>query len=141
MDFSKVNILIEQNRNLTEMSSLPFSIDENDKRNVAWFNYSVVLAEMGMIGRVRKAFTVDEDMNVREISTVVDIELLLTECGEPKVTELEYIGHMSEQYNTLDSKTNMQSLKEAVLEIFVPIYETVVNYLFSEERQRLNFDN
>lgn len=133
MDFSKINILIERNRALTEMSSLPFVIKENGMKRIAWFNYTVEPSHEGMSGRVRRAFLTDANLNVRELDVSVSVEIPVFECNEPEYDEDGYIDELSRDYETMDHKTNMNCIKKAVLENFVPLYEAVYAKLFREE--------
>lgn len=125
MNVNEINALIEQNRALTEMTSLPFSIDKEGKK-IAWFNYTVEPSEKGMAGHTRRLFTVDEKMNLQSVDFPCSVEISTEDCQEPRLTEDEYLEMLIAQYNTLDLVSNMKLIKSAVLETFVPIYEKVI---------------
>lgn len=128
MDFSKIKVIIEENRALTEMSSLPFVINKNEK-NIAWFNYTVEPMEMGMAGKIRKLFVLNADMDLQTIDGSSSMKLSAEEFQEPLMTEEQYFAELTTRFDVLDEKGNLELLKNSVLTAFIPIYEVAIQKL------------
>ena len=54
MEFSDVRKLMERNRVLTELSSLPFIVMKDGEETVTWFNFSLGKAEDQLCIKVRE---------------------------------------------------------------------------------------
>lgn len=120
--------MIEENRALTEMSSLPFVIGKNGKK-VAWFNYTVEPTEIGMVGNIRKLFVLDDEMHLQMIYDPCNVELSVGELEDPSMTEDQYFTEFTTKYKDVDEKGNLELLKESVLTAFMPIYEVAIQKL------------
>ena len=136
MDFSKLVVLIERNRVLNEMSSLPFIVESNGVNKLAWFYFIVEPTEEDITGKINKIFIIDKNMLVDKKAVCLKVKILEVDNCEPEISEKEYIEKLSTDYELINYINNFCRIKKTVLNSFIPLYESVFQWVMSKETMK-----
>lgn len=130
MNFSKIRTIIERNRVLTGMSSLPVIIENDHGKQIIWFNFFIKEdPDKGDVADVSSIFSMDSEMGIKENPIKVSKTLSFDECEMPKLNEIQYYKAIEQIYEEFDPDAMEQLITDGVLQPLIPIYREVLKQI------------
>ena len=142
MEFSDVRKLMERNRALTELSSLPVIIMKDGEKTVTWFNFSLGKADNQLCVKVREILDTKDGKELHREKSEISVPTDKEKNSVPEITEKEYYQELEKLYEKY-SKTEMDALvQKAVNGLFAETYQEVIEHVADLEKEtpQMNFE-
>ena len=90
MEFSDVRKLMQRNRALTELSSLPVIIMKDGEKTVTWFNFSLGNTDNQLCVKVREILDAKDGKELNREKSQISVPTDKEKNSVPEITEKEY---------------------------------------------------
>ena len=140
MEFSDVRKLMERNRALTELSSLPVVIMKDGEKTVTWFNFSLGKADNQLCVKVREILDTKDGKELHREKSQISVPTDKEKNSVPEITEKEYYQELEKLY-----EKEMDALvQKAVNGLFAETYQEVIEHVADLEKEKeapqMNFE-
>lgn len=132
MDFLKIRSLVEQYRDLSGLSSLPFFVKVADQLLLCWFNYDVDQTEALLKVFVQAIYSLEGDRPTAH-SMVFHCDFPLHEYTEPALDERAYYDQLQALYTDYSDEAMDQLLTGAEPEPLPQVYRLVAQKIRQEK--------
>lgn len=129
MEFSDVRKLMERNRALTELSSLPVIIMKDGEKTVTWFNFSLGKADNQLCVKVREILDTRDGKELNREKSQISVPTDKEKNSVPEITEKEYYQELEKLYEKYSRKEMDALVQKAVNGLFMETYQEVMIYL------------
>ena len=90
MKFSDVRNLMERNRALTELCSLPVVIMKDGEKTVTWFNFSLGKSEEQLCAKVREILDTRDGKELNRTKSEISVPVDKDKTSVPEISQKEY---------------------------------------------------
>lgn len=142
MEFSDVRKLMERNRALTELSSLPVIIMKDGEKTVTWFNFSLGNIDKQLCVKVREILDTKDGKELNREKTQISVPTDKEKNSVPEITEKEYYQELEKLYEKYSRKEMDALVQKAVNGLFAETYQEVIEHVADLEKEtpQMNFD-
>lgn len=144
MEFSDVRKLMERNRALTELSSLPVVIMKDGEKTVTWFNFSLGKADNQLCVKVREILDTKDGKELHREKSQISVPTDKEKNSVPEITEKEYYQELEKLYEKYSRKEMDALVQKAVNGLFAETYQEVIEHVADLEKEKeapqMNFE-
>lgn len=136
MEFSDVRKLMERNRVLTELSSLPFIVMKDGEETVTWFNFSLGKAEDQLCIKVREILDTRDGKELNREKSQISVPAHKENNSVPEISEKEYYQELEKIYEKYSRKEMETLIRKASNGLFTETYHEVMEHVADPEEQK-----
>lgn len=136
MEFSDVRKLMERNRVLTELSSLPVVIMKDGEKTVTWFNFSLGKSENQLCIKVREILNTRDGKELNREKSQISVPANKEKNSVPEITEKEYYQELEKIYEKYSRKEMETLIEKASNGLFTETYHEVMEHVADPEEQK-----
>lgn len=136
MEFSDVRKLMERNRALTELSSLPVVVMKDGEKTVTWFNFSLGKSEDQMCIKVREILDTRDGKELNREKSQISVPAHKEKNSVPEITEKEYYQELEKIYEKYSRKEMETLIERASNGLFTETYHKVMEHVADPEEQK-----
>lgn len=136
MEFSDVRKLMERNRVLTELSSLPVVIMKDGEKTVTWFNFSLGKSEDQLCIKVREILNTRDGKELNREKSQISVPANKEKNSVPEITEKEYYQELEKIYEKYSRKEMETLIEKASNGLFTETYHEVMEHVADPEEQK-----
>ena len=144
MEFSDVRKLMERNRALTELSSLPVIIMKDGEKTVTWFNFSLGNTDNQLCVKVREILDTKDGKELNREKSQISVPTDKEKNSVPEITEKEYYQELEKLYEKYSRKEMDALVQKAVNGLFAETYQEVIEHVADLEKEKetpqMNFE-
>lgn len=123
MNIREILGIIEENRKLTEMNSLPFAKYEDGKVVICWFSFEIKESNEKLVLSVERLFKLNGAKMVDSVEADYSYEFDENDFVEPTITENEYLSRLEMMLSNNDFSKLMFSLTEVSEKYLLKAYQ------------------
>ena len=136
MEFSDVRKLMERNRALTELSSLPVVVMKDGEKTVTWFNFSLGKSEDQLCIKVREILNTRDGKELNREKSQISVPAYKEKNSVPEITEKEYYQELEKIYEKYSRKEMETLIERASNGLFTETYHEVMEHVADPEEQK-----
>lgn len=136
MEFSDVRKLMERNRALTELSSLPVIIMKDGEKTVTWFNFSLGNTDKQLCVKVREILDTKDGKELNREKSQISVPTDKEKNSVPEITEKEYYQELEKLYEKYSRKEMDALVQKAVNGLFAETYQEVIEHVADLENEK-----
>ena len=137
MEFSDVRKLMERNRALTELSSLPVVIMKDGEKTVTWFNFSLGKSEDQLCIKVREILNTRDGKELNREKSQISVPTHKEKNSVPEITEKEYYQELEKIYEKYSRKEMETLVEKASNGLFTPTMRSWNMWLIRRNKKKL----
>ena len=134
MEFSDVRKLMQRNRALTELSSLPVIIMKDGEKTVTWFNFSLGNTDNQLCVKVREILDTKDGKELNREKSQISVPTDKEKNSVPEITEKEYYQELEKLYEKYSRKEMDALVQKAVNGLFAETYQEVIEHVADLEK-------